>query len=449
MDKDIANHQADFLFLRKQSGSCMIHSDSIEAKKKGKVLVSSEIYLQIKSKIFFNIWNMEAGDLDVSNVPEPPYKIEIGEGDIISFPAHNIHSVTVKDEDNEDKRLMAVVSYYVSSRDEKFWEGSEMIRKRRLRAASKNPEETGPKKKASPKKASETEARSKQPETRELRRKQPTNPYASKPIASGSGEETESAFVQDVATSVKGTGNRISSRGTSQNTMKNRKTDDSTWARFNKFTSNTTWQVPMNQIETKDLMDQKLWEEVANCLADTENLEGQNEMGADNFELSNTSAYKYLNQAMNNAMVVCTRREKTPSVDLFFTCLDYRSKSQVATWYRALRKNMCRTVFNRNVSQGNKMNFSARALEIETITEIMAAYSMEGSYEAAGRKNCILCTWNGVGRPYESSLLNMEFVEWCSVQKRIYGDSYQVKVSRLKTFTVGGGLAQNYPSYYV
>ena len=62
----------------------------------------------------------------------------------------------------KEERFMAVISYYVSSRDEKFWEGSEMIPKTRLRAASKNLEETGPKKKASPKKASETEARSKQ-----------------------------------------------------------------------------------------------------------------------------------------------------------------------------------------------------------------------------------------------------------------------------------------------
>ena len=84
------------------------------------------------------------------------------------------------------------------------------------------------------------------------------------------------------------------------------------------------------------------------------------------------------------------------------------------------------------------MDHSASAMSIELITEVMAAYSLEGSYEAAGRKNCILSTWNGVGRPHESALLNLDFVEWCHVQKRIYGDSYQIKVSRLKTFTFGG-----------
>ena len=139
-------------------------------------------------------------------------------------------------------------------------------------------------------------------------------------------------------------------------------------------------------------------------------------------------------------MITCKQRVQNPEVDLFFTCLDYRSKSTSALWFRKLWKNMQRIVFNNNVTQGKKLDHSARPIKIELITDVITESSLEGSYEAAGRKNCILCTWNGIGRPYESSLLNMDFVEWCGVQKRIYGDSYQVKVSRLKTFTVGGGV---------
>ena len=58
--------------------------------------------------------------------------------------------------------------------------------------------------------------------------------------------------------------------------------------------------VLMTDIPSMELLNDKLWEEVANCFADTENLDGENEMGQDRFELSDTSSYKYLNQAMNN-----------------------------------------------------------------------------------------------------------------------------------------------------
>ena len=165
----------------------------------------------------------------------------------------------------------------------------------------------------------------------------------------------------------------------------------------------------MTDIQTKKLLNLQLWEEVANCFADMENLKGKNEMGDNDFELSHTTAYKYLNQAINNAMIICKRRVKSPEVDLFFTCLDCRSKSSFALWFWKLRKNIQRKVFNKNISQGKKMDHSARAIEIKLITDVMAAYSMEGSYECACRKNYILCTWNGIGRPYESSLLNTDF----------------------------------------
>ena len=132
--KDIATGEADFPFLRKNSGPCVLHSDTIEPKLKGRVLVSSVIYLDLKYPITFNLWNMEYSDLpndfklsDEASGPAPEIVIKVEEGDIITFPAHNLHSVTVKDEHKEEERFMAVISYYVSSRDEKFWEGSEMI----------------------------------------------------------------------------------------------------------------------------------------------------------------------------------------------------------------------------------------------------------------------------------------------------------------------------------
>lgn len=140
MKKDIAKHVANFPFMRIQNGSCKIHADSNKGKKKGMVLISSVLYLQMKSNIIFNYWNMEENDLDLSNAPEPAYMIELREEDIVTFPALHIHSVSVKDEDKEEKRMMVVISYYVSTKNLKIWEGSEIIWKRRLSVPVKKPE---------------------------------------------------------------------------------------------------------------------------------------------------------------------------------------------------------------------------------------------------------------------------------------------------------------------
>ena len=182
-----------------------------------------------------------------------------------------------------------------------------------------------------------------------------------------------------------------------------------------------------------------MWEELTNCLSNADNISRETKLGDDGFDLLAITCYKYINQAMNNAKQISTERDpKNTNIKLFFTCLDPKSYTASAAWFDKVRKNMRRYVFNRNVREGVCMDYSARPLEIETVIKIIRAYSLEGSFEAAGRKNCILCTWNGIGRPYESSLLNLDFIEWCGVQKRLYGDSFQVKISRVKTFTLGG-----------
>ena len=97
-------------------------------------------------------------------------------------------------------------------------------------------------------------AKKKGVQTRELRNKPQTvtnphiKPSTRKTKVSGLGEQKESASSQDVPTLVKGRETRISSRGGSKNTHKNRKTIDSTWTRFNRFTLNPTWKVSMDQI---------------------------------------------------------------------------------------------------------------------------------------------------------------------------------------------------------
>ena len=122
-----------------------------------------------------------------------------------------------------------------------------MIWKRRLHTTSKTHQITEQKKKASPKKSKETEPKKKQSEARDVIIKEQTvpNPYARRSAQetkeSDSGQQKRSASSQHVATSVLDTGSRISSQGGAQNTLKNRQTDDKTWARFNKFTSNPTW----------------------------------------------------------------------------------------------------------------------------------------------------------------------------------------------------------------
>ena len=91
---------------------------------------------------------------DGSSLPNKTIKIKVKEGDIITFPAHNLHYVTVKDKNKEETRLLLVIGYYISSGNDAyaFWDGSEIVRIRMLRR--KPPEITAPKtktKKATPK----------------------------------------------------------------------------------------------------------------------------------------------------------------------------------------------------------------------------------------------------------------------------------------------------------
>ena len=292
--KDIATGEADFPFLRKNSGPCVLHSDTIEPKVKGKVLVSSVIYLDLKYPITFNLWNMEYSDLsddfslsDGSSLPAPTLKIKVEEGDIITFPAHNLHSVTVKDENKKEERFMAVISYYISKGNDEYsyWDGSAPKAKKANKR--RKPEKASPK----PEKAS--------PETLAAK-KEVQNPYTT-----ACKQPKRQAHIAAIALE---SSSRISSQGSAKNTIKNRQTDDATWARFNKFTDKEEWKVGMKDIITEELLNENLWEEFANCLANLENIDGNNNMGEDRFELGTTTVYKYLNQAMNNAYLICKKR---------------------------------------------------------------------------------------------------------------------------------------------
>ena len=102
MDKDLSKHIADFPYLCKQSGSCMLHCNSINKKQKGKLLVSSTIYLKLECQTYFNILKEESSEIeDKSTFLDPKYHIPIKEGGMITFPANNLHNVTVNYEDKD------------------------------------------------------------------------------------------------------------------------------------------------------------------------------------------------------------------------------------------------------------------------------------------------------------------------------------------------------------
>ena len=111
-------------------------------------MVSSVICLKIGCKAIFNIWKEEGSNLEeTSTLLDPKYRIPIEGVDIITFPAHNLHSATLNNEDKGDLRLIAVISYYILSKDPDFWKGSEMIRRKRLPDTLKKAKATESKKK--------------------------------------------------------------------------------------------------------------------------------------------------------------------------------------------------------------------------------------------------------------------------------------------------------------
>ena len=97
------------------------------------------------------------------------------------------------------------------------------------------------------------------------------------------------------------TTNRISSFGMSTSIKKGRNTINQAWEKLGRFTSNDVWKVPMIQMSSKELIKRELWEEVANCLSNADNISGENKLGDDGFDLLAITCYKYINQAMNNA----------------------------------------------------------------------------------------------------------------------------------------------------
>ena len=70
IDKDISLEVADFPYICKQSGLCMIYCDSLDRLWEHEHLVSVAIYLEATNKPTFNIWKQGKHILQKTRIPD-------------------------------------------------------------------------------------------------------------------------------------------------------------------------------------------------------------------------------------------------------------------------------------------------------------------------------------------------------------------------------------------
>lgn len=117
---------------------------------------------------------------------------------------------------------------------------------------------------------------------------------------------------------------------------------------------------------------------------------------------------------------------------LFLTCLDTSSCTDAARWYNGMKKNVQRELFARAMDAGEDLDQSATPLYRQHLLAVNAAYSREGSAEAAMRKFALQLLKQAAGRSKEISWMTWEGLEWDIEFHCLFAEVPQPKVSKVK-----------------
>eukprot|EP00740_Mantoniella_antarctica_P023630 CAMPEP_0198702236 /NCGR_PEP_ID=MMETSP1468-20131203/388643_1 /TAXON_ID=1461545 /ORGANISM="Mantoniella sp, Strain CCMP1436" /LENGTH=732 /DNA_ID=CAMNT_0044460743 /DNA_START=2655 /DNA_END=4853 /DNA_ORIENTATION=+ len=143
---------------------------------------------------------------------------------------------------------------------------------------------------------------------------------------------------------------------------------------------------------------------------------------------------------MNSALQQAAARfDKSETARAFFDCLDPKSTSETRKWLVSLRDKMFNTMFIAAAKSGETMDHSAVEIFGFHVADIVRAYSLVGTPEAAKRKCALSFLRFAAGRTGEVAFLTYERLTWDPHFKCIVAEFAQVKNVKTKKacFTAG------------
>ena len=117
------------------------------------------------------------------------------------------------------------------------------------------------------------------------------------------------------------------------------------------------------------------------------------------------SVLKRLNQAVNRAKK--DYGKTNAETELFFTCLNPRGQTEDAQWYRSMKEVITKEIFQRNVDENEKMDFSSVPVYTKEIAEMNKNLSLEGSDESVCRAFELTCLVHISGKTTKYSFINL------------------------------------------
>ena len=128
----------------------------------------------------------------------------------------------------------------------------------------------------------------------------------------------------------------------------------------------------------------------------------------------------------------------------FFTCTEPNSASADARWYKGLKKNIWRTLFQRAVKAGEALDKSNVPIFLEHVKKICGHFAKTASSESeelqhALRKFVIKSLHMAAGRTAEISWLHLLGLKWCVHFQCVFCEIPQTKTSKVKIIAFVAG----------
>eukprot|EP00873_Tetraselmis_striata_P036644 jgi/Tetstr1/456908/TSEL_043578.t1 len=114
-----------------------------------------------------------------------------------------------------------------------------------------------------------------------------------------------------------------------------------------------------------------------------------------------------MNMAANKYKAIGTNGSK-----LFFTCLDINSTTSEAKWWKGLRANIKRLLFQRARDAGDQLDNSETPIYSSDVCNMNAAYAQKNDGEAARRKLVLATLQRSAGRSSEVAWITWDGLEW-------------------------------------
>ena len=186
-------------------------------------------------------------------------------------------------------------------------------------------------------------------------------------------------------------------------------------------------------MHTKILTDTKLWELFAGYLAKTyKSPKTKSPLGLD-------TARNYFGTMMNAAKNKCfkeeaeTERGVMPTTKLFFDCLQVKSTSEEAKWYRGVRNGIRSHLFRKAVKKGTVIDHTVSPVYGQHLQKACQSYSDAGyNRENSLRKLTLICDRQSAGRPSEIAWLLLDSFHWDPYYTQIFAELPESKPQKVK-----------------